>query len=155
MPKVKIERYDEFQEMIPVDVNVTRIGTLEAKRIENIGKVNGVKLEVFFVPNVERYILFGTNKNGTRWHFLTVEEVDHTFRPLDIRTIKRVEQIFFWNKNTKRFFVELREKQKEAREMSKRKDMEEFNYIGTHAKRLFQRLGRVLGYNAGKSNLPY
>ena len=84
-----------------------------------------------------------------------VENVDKSFRPLDGRTVERVRQIFYWNKNQLKFFREFRKKRFEAKASKQRGLQKELEYIGAQYQRVVRGMNRYLGFVSGKVFLTH
>lgn len=126
--------------------------------IEKIGKQWGVKLEVLYAHQLEKIIVFGTNKQGHRWQFMDVEEPGGGFRALDYRAVRHVKKIFYINRSNKtkrRFFKELRDNRESAKTDGKDKAINEMSYIASQYKRTLKAMSRIWGFSSGKTNIPY
>jgi hypothetical protein len=122
--------------------------------INRVAKEKSLTYYLYFAPSKERFFLTVTNKYGFNTFFMWIEEPDGSFRPVDNRTVIHVKQTLEYFQNSRLFYKALREKREEVKNNKDKKELEEFNYICCNSKRLFQRVGRALGYNSGKTNLP-
>ena len=172
VPKVTIKEQpycDDLKEaLIPVKgkKKITRAPLFKKFSNENpyvdqiirIGRSRGVGLEIFYSPDLEKIIIFGTNKKGFRWEFLRVEEPGGAFRVLDGRAVKHVEQVFYHNRSLKAkkdFFLGLGRARERARIKGEKEDLERLTYMGMQYRRTMQAMGRIIGINQGKVNMPY
>ncbi len=122
---------------------------LIAKRLKSLGQQHGLHLQVYYLPlPFNYYVVLATNGSGIRYHF-------SESKTLDARILENARFVFFINRNAKKYFAGLREKQryKRIREWASFQDTN--RGVARETKRLHQRLGRVLGVTQGKTNLPY
>jgi len=131
---------------------------LFVKQIVQIGRNQGLTLEVLYSPDLEKFIIFATNFKGFRWIFFTVEEPGGAFRPLDGRAVQHTKQILYHSRSKKArkdFFLGLGKAREEAKKKRDEDSLDMLTYMGGEYRRTFQALGRITGVNPGKVKRPY
>lgn len=118
-------------------------------RLKRLGLQHGLRMQVFFLPApLNYYVIMATNGSGLRFHFAEA-------RNLDARILDEARFTFYVNKNAKKYFRSLREKERYKRIRDFTSFQDTNRGVARENKRLFQRLSRALGVTPGKTNIPY
>lgn len=150
-------RCDDFKDMYPNGLYPTLIGNdnVTVRGIKEEGQKNAIRMEIYYDGFWERFLIFGVNDKGFRWHFLTVEGIGETFAPLDGETLTHVKKIFFYNRNPKHFWKDFRESKKEKVRLNHQERYDQLKYFGGQYQRTIQKMSRIYGLSNGKTNMPF
>jgi len=142
---VRVNDYEEFQKSQIVFYPLKN--NLYKDEIVREGKKYGLILSLEYSPQMDIIIIFGKNGQGHVWEFLRVENIDGSYKILDVRTLNEVRKILHYNRNARErkiYFREIREK-RTARQLKVKEDAcEDLALAARHGRSIFQRLSKAM-----------
>ena len=140
---------DDFTDMFPLlSIGAIEVDGLVADKVRQVGKNNGLRLEIYLIPAKHTWYVFGVNTKGIRWLFFKTDQLTGDM-------VTETRKIFWANRNQVKFFKEMRARQREASRQARTKQFEEIAYVGGQYRRVFKGMSRLLGYGGGKVRSPF